>query len=237
MKSIKTLMLFLATTVAIVTSSCVHEKPSNDDRIDVEKLKTELTKAVGQSINESTQSSEFKTGNNEGNNVTIVADSSSSASASPVINVYVDIPAENSSNVFDDEDNLIAAIAIIMIFAVPCITFLLIVIAILVFVYKRNRNRNAVIQQAIEAGYPLPETFYNNRSHSDKNRDSQLLQRGIRNIGVGVLLCISFTVFFGIPFVGVMCLIPAVIGIGELVTYYSSDKNNVNNADRYSNND
>lgn len=237
MKSIKILVLSLATLVAIGTSSCIHEKSANQDRIDVDKLKTEITKAVGQSVNESVQVSESVTSDNPDNNITIVRDSTSSPAQSPVINVYVDIPSEDASGVVDD-DNFLAALAIIMVFAVPCVTFLLIVVAILVFVYKRNRNRNAVVQQAIESGYPLPETFYNNnRYSSDKRRNPQLLQTGIKNIGIGVLLCISFSVFFGIPFVGVMCLIPAVIGIGQLVTYYSSDNNNSNCTDSDNNND
>ncbi len=226
MKSVKIIMLSFATLVAIGVTSCAREKSVTDNRIDVDKLKTELTKAVGQSINESTQVSkihEKNVGNDD--NVTIVKDSASTATQSPVINVYVDIPSENAADIFENSD-FIPALAIIMVFAVPCITFLLIIIAILVFVYKRNRNRNAVIQQAIESGYQLPEAFYNSHSHSDKRRNPQLLQAGIRNIGVGVLLCISFSIFFSLPVVGVLCLIPAVIGAGKLVTYYSSEKDN-----------
>lgn len=237
MKSIKTFLLSLATLLTIGASSCVSGKSEKHDQIDVDRLKTELTKAVGQSINEPAPVSETEANDNSNNNVTAVNDSISLSKRPTVINVYVDVPAENSSDFFDDDDFL-AALAIIMVFAVPCVTFLLIVIAILVFIYKRNRNRNAVIQQAIESGYPLPETFYNNnRYHADKKRNPQLLQTGIKNIGVGILLCISFSVFFNLPFVGVMCLIPAVIGTGQLITYYSLDNNNVNCSESDSNND
>lgn len=224
MKSVKIIMLSFATLVAIGVSSCAREKSVGDNRIDVEKLKTELTKAVGQSINESTQVSginEKNVGNND--NVTIVKDSASTATLSPVINVYVDIPSENDTDIFESSQ-FIPALAIIMVFAVPCVTFLLIIIAILVFVYKRNRNRNAVIQQAIKSGYQLPDAFYNSCSLPDKRRNPQLLRAGIRDIGIGALLCILFSIFFSLPFVGVLCLIPVVIGIGKLATYYSSEK-------------
>ena len=51
-------------------------------------------------------------------------------------------------------------VLIIVIFLIPCLTIGFIVWIIMRFFIKRNRERNSIIEQAINAGYQLPETFY-----------------------------------------------------------------------------
>lgn len=229
MKQFRFVIIMIAASLALSFTSCNH-RDLDDTEIDTESIKMELTDAIrtvyGKSVTDSLETT-----------TTVVVDSVLSATA-PVINVYVDVPSKSGGSMeqFDDGD-FIAALAIVMVFAMPCLTFLLIIVAVLVFVYKRNRSRNAVIEQAIQAGYPLPESFYNGRQRVSRAKDTELLQSAIKLIGVGALLCISFMVVFDSPFVGLMCLIPAVIGIGRLIAYFVAGKDNDSNNTTGSNND
>lgn len=106
--------------------------------------------------------------------VSIVAASDSAA----IINFHSDEAIENAETEFDEpdesyysrEDTLDAlleeniannvVVLIIVIFLIPCLTIAFIVWIIMRFFIKRNRERNSIIEQAINAGYQLPETFY-----------------------------------------------------------------------------
>lgn len=106
--------------------------------------------------------------------VSIVATSDSAA----IINFHSDETVENAEPEFDKpdesyysrEDTLDALLEeniaknvvalIIVIFLIPCLTIGFIVWIIMRFFIKRNRERNSIIEQAINAGYQLPETFY-----------------------------------------------------------------------------
>lgn len=106
--------------------------------------------------------------------VSIVAASDSAA----IINFHSDETVENAETEFDEpdesyysrEDTLDAlleeniannvVVLIIVIFLIPCLTIAFIVWIIMRFFIKRNRERNSIIEQAINAGYQLPETFY-----------------------------------------------------------------------------
>ena len=106
--------------------------------------------------------------------VSIVATSDSAA----IINFHSEEAIENAETEFDEidesyysrEDTLDALLEeniaknvvalIIVIFLIPCLTIGFIVWIIMRFFIKRNRERNSIIEQAINAGYQLPETFY-----------------------------------------------------------------------------
>ena len=105
--------------------------------------------------------------------VSIVATSDSAA----IINFHSDEAVENAETEFDEidesyyrmhtpdallEENIAnnVVVLIIVIFLIPCLTIGFIVWIIMRFFIKRNRERNSIIEQAINAGYQLPETFY-----------------------------------------------------------------------------
>ncbi len=95
---------------------------------------------------------------------TVVAYSPDSiAEGSPVrkITVHVDEHKDMRPFTIDHQRQLITAISAI---TIPCVTVLLIALAILIFIFVRNRNRNAIISQAIDKGYELPESFYSGQS-------------------------------------------------------------------------
>lgn len=105
--------------------------------------------------------------------VSIVATSDSAA----IINFHSDEAVENAETEFDEidesyyrmhtpdallEENIAnnVVVLIIVIFLIPCLTIGFIIWIIMRFFIKRNRERNSIIEQAINAGYQLPETFY-----------------------------------------------------------------------------
>lgn len=95
-----------------------------------------------------------------------------------IINFHSDEVVDNAETEFDDidesyysrkdtldallEENIAKNVValIIVIFLIPCLTIAFIVWIIMRFFIKRNRERNSIIEQAINSGYQLPETFY-----------------------------------------------------------------------------
>lgn len=229
MKQFRFFVMTIAASLALSFTSCNHD--DFDNEIDTETIKTELTDAI-----KTVYGVETSAVDSVRSTTTVVMDSASSATA-PVINVYVDTPLEPGGSTYSSDEDFIAALAIVMVFVVPCLTFLLVIGAILVFIYKRNRSHNAVIEQAIRAGYELPESFYNGRQRANQAKDSELLQSAIKLIGTGALLCVSFIVVLDFTFVGLICLIPAIIGIGRLIAYFIAVKDNDSHDTTVSNND
>lgn len=233
MKNLKPYLLPVLAVLSLALAACGSNRFDSSEPIDTELIKNELTDAIKQTIQESDSMTADPTIGREDITCETVKDSTS-MSGTPVINVYVNIPSHSGDSDVDmDGGEYVAALAVILAFVMPSITIVLIIIAVLVFVYRRNRNRNAVIEQAIRAGYTLPDSFYNGKQSMTKHKDPELLQSAIKLIGIGVLLCVAFMFFFDSPFVGIICLIPAVIGVGRLISYYvaSAGENHCNTTD------
>lgn len=114
----------------------------------------------------------------------------------------------------------------------PCVTLAVIAIIIGVFLYKRMRSRHEVIERAIENNYQLPDSFYSSSTPEQtvttpefkgtipplpaeiRKRDS-----GITLCSVGIAMIIIFAVW-GATEIAVMGIIPLLIGLGKLMTYY-----------------
>lgn len=117
---------------------------------------------------------------------------------------------------------------------VPFGTIVLLGIILGIFLYKRMKSRNELISQAIEKGYELPDSFYN-PSNSDtitppgtpgdiKNippLPSEIRKRdsGLKYCLIAVAIIIIFGVW-GNEDLAVIGVIPLLIGIGKLLTYY-----------------
>ncbi len=129
-------------------------------------------------------------------------------------------------NAPEDEDGPMVAVVAIVFGAIVLIV-LGCVIAIIVFILKRNRMRNQVILTAIENDYELPEAFYTGGRSADngRGRNPQLLQKAWKNIAVGLCLFLAFAVN-DCWFVAFCCSIPGFIGIGQLITYFTSKGGN-----------
>lgn len=114
----------------------------------------------------------------------------------------------------------------------PCVTLAVIAVIIGIFLYKRMRSRHEVIERAIENNYQLPDSFYSSSTpeptvttpgftgtipplpNEVRKRDS-----GITLCCVGLATIIIFTVWHTVE-VAVMGVIPLLIGLGKLLTYY-----------------
>lgn len=93
--------------------------------------------------------------------VSYLPDSVAEGTAVRKITVRVDEREDIRPYLIDKQRQTLMALSAIVI---PCATVLLIAFAILIFIFVRNRNRNAIISQAIEKGYELPESFYSGQN-------------------------------------------------------------------------
>lgn len=114
----------------------------------------------------------------------------------------------------------------------PCVTLAVIAIIIGVFLYKRMRSRHEVIERAIENNYQLPDSFYT--SHAPEQTvttpeftgtipplptDLRKRDSGITLCSVGIAMILIFAVW-GSKEIAVLGIIPLLIGLGKLLTYY-----------------
>ncbi|MCC8037621.1 MAG: DUF6249 domain-containing protein [Bacteroidales bacterium] len=122
----------------------------------------------------------------------------------------------------DEEDEMSVAV-IAIVFGTILAIVLGCVVAVIVFLLKRNRMRNRVIEMAIENDYQLPEAFYlgGHAADTSRGRNPALLQKAWKNIAVGLCLFLAFAVN-ECWFVAFCCSIPGIIGIGQLISYFTS---------------
>lgn len=118
---------------------------------------------------------------------------------------------------FDDQasDTLIAVTAIIFVFGLP----LLIVFIVFFFRYKNRKAKYRLVEQALASGQQLPENFFKEAGNSD------IRSKGINNIFVGIGLFIflwAITEEFSLGCIGLLIMFT---GFGQLVIYYSTQKN------------
>lgn len=212
MKLFKIIMLSIATLLTSSLMSCSdNNKNIGDDPIAVEQLQDEITKALEKSLEDKLTVTDSLS------NICITSDSITLQR--PTINVNVNMPTNDSPKA---SETIFCTVVVATVFGIPCLTVLLILIIVLRYVYKHTSARNALIQKAIENNYELPEAFFNSSPKARDERDPQLLQSSIKYIGIGLLLCIMFMVEFNNIFLGMICLIPTIIGIGKIVTYFTS---------------
>ncbi len=123
------------------------------------------------------------------------------------------------------KDNMgLATVIIAIIFGFPCLTIIVGLFVILAFALKRNRGRNELINNAIDHGYQLPDSFYLgqksvNGAPAASTRDSRKFYSATTLIAVGVSLII-FSLWIDAPFFIVAGGIPLLMGIGQLIGYY-----------------
>lgn len=189
-------------------SCSYNNKNISDDPIAVEQLQNEITKALEKSLEDKLTVTDSLS--NICDSITLLR---------PTINVNVNMPTNNGTNAYE---TILCTVVVATVFGIPCLTVLFILIIVLRYAYKRTSARNALIQKAIENNYELPEAFFNSSPKTKDERDPQLLQSSIKYIGIGLLLCIMFMVEFNNIFLGMICLIPTIIGIGKIVTYFTS---------------
>lgn len=128
------------------------------------------------------------------------------------------------------------ALSIIFIIA-PLTLILLLVGGVMFYLLRRNRERNQIIEEAIRNNYHLPDSFYENtsdwtsRRRPDSaeqgttpppvNRDAKSFKRGVTYtlVGIGIIIMLGI---WGGGEAAVIGIIPMMVGIANLITYYKN---------------
>lgn len=119
------------------------------------------------------------------------------------------------------QENMVAIYAIIFIFGIPSLVFILITIFVILYLYKKRTARYRIIDKALDKGIELPESFFNETTlPAQKSRlQSALIWIGC-GFGIMCFFCCLCDVESGIAF-GV---IPFFVGIAKLITYFVEDR-------------
>lgn len=151
-------LLLLAASA--ITPSCI----SIPDDIDAENFEEKISEVQSRAIEkiQDTLDQPLVVVSQTGDTVvSYLPDSVAEGTAVRKITVRVDEREDIRPYLVDKQRQTLMALSAIVI---PCATVLLIAFAILIFIFVRNRNRNAIISQAIEKGYELPESFYSGQN-------------------------------------------------------------------------
>lgn len=116
------------------------------------------------------------------------------------------------------KETVIAVTAIVFVFGFP----LIIVFIVFFFRYKNRKAKYRLAEQALANGQQLPENFFKSAETED------IRSKGIKNVFVGIGLFIflwAITEEFGVGCIGLLVMFT---GFGQLVIYYTQNKNGRN---------
>lgn len=147
----------------------------------------------------------------------------------PAINVEYSASRRITEAQRDQQRTLLSIVFV----AIPCATLAILAVILAIFLYKRMRSRHEVIEKAIDNEYTLPDSFYNGSNTTEdsgattpdgikipplpsdvKQRDS-----GFTLVIVGIVLMLLFAQWDATTML-IVSLIPLLIGVGKLLTYY-----------------
>ena len=137
---------------------------------------------------------------------------------------YTDTPDTSSSNTMSFNDDfpfqtktngkgLIPIIAIVMGIGLP----MFIVFIAFYFRYKNKKAQYRLVEQALAAGQPIPESIFK------QNLDSDIRVKGIKNtfLGLGLFIFLwALTDEFGLGCIGLLIMFT---GLGQLVIHYTQE--------------
>lgn len=142
-----------------------------------------------------------------------------------------DDSTEVNISVNKGRSQIVEIFGVIFIFGGPFIATVLIVWLCLYYATQRRRGREQLIAMAIERGYALPDGFY------DTTTTKSRLQSGLVWLMWGIGLIIVMTCLGSLS-LGTIGLIPLLVGVAKLITYYVEDRPSAkNNNDSESNNE
>ncbi|MDE6490522.1 MAG: hypothetical protein K2L49_05115 [Muribaculaceae bacterium] len=118
--------------------------------------------------------------------------------------------------------HIVEIFGVIFIFGGPFIATILIIWLCLRHATARRRGREQLIAMAIERGYALPDGFY--ETTPTKSR----LQSGLVWLMWGIGLVIVMTCLGSLS-LGTIGLIPLLVGVAKLITYYVEDRPSAKN--------
>ena len=203
--------IFAIVIIAIISFSCCQRKAITQAEID------EFSRQINKKIE---QLDKIKTSDSS----VIINDSSATDS-------IVKIKAENDKQkaeitiIQGQNDRLksegVFIIAIVFIAIVtPFTSLVLIVFFAIRGITCRQRERNKLIEKAIDNNYPLPDDFFSSQKNSRTRLQSALVWLAW---GIGI---ISFFLIMSNDTVYAIGLIPTLVGIAKLITYFVEDRKN-----------
>lgn len=172
----------------------------SNDELDQQKLNESISTAITEYLNKS--------------------DSATTKQISEPININIR-DVSSSDDLAGHYITAIVFIALIIPFlAVVCIIFI-----IVRFMFKKVQSRNRIIEKAIENNAQLPEDFF--KSHIEKSRLESALVWIAWGIGIAlVLLVLNINNEENAQNTYILGLIPFLVGIAKLITYFVEDHNN-----------
>ncbi len=241
----KHIAILLATGIMLICQSCFEIKMDKPSEINVQTITSKITEQIKTELDSINNSGISLT-----DTIAIgsqIADTStlSAKISHPVIikEIKVNIHEDKNRDYQIMREKRQYLIFMTALTGICSLTFV-IIIAILVFLYLRIKNRNAIISKAIENGYNLPDTFYCNSinninyntnpkadssSPTDENNDIQLppplileqkqFDIAIKYLSAGIGIIAIFSMWSNAVLAS-LGIIPLLIGVGKLITYY-----------------
>jgi predicted PurR-regulated permease PerM len=133
---------------------------------------------------------------------------------------YTDTPADPDDTQSGDSDSLfdsataLPIAALIVVFGLP----VFIVFITLYFKYKNRKAKYRLVEQALAAGQPLPESVFNEKAGNG------ILQKGITNVFTGIGLFIFLWAVSEEFSMGCVGLLIMFMGFGQIVIHYTNNK-------------
>ena len=118
----------------------------------------------------------------------------------------------------NDGGNLGIVLVIFTALIIPFVSAVLIVFFIIRGITSRQREHNKLIEKAIECNYPLPNDFFKAPKQHKSRLQSALVWLAW---GIGI---ISFCLIMSNDTVYAIGLIPLLVGIAKLITYFIEDR-------------
>ena len=115
---------------------------------------------------------------------------------------------------------LVAIVGVVALIFVAVFPFL--IIALIVWLIVRSRNRRyRIAEKAVENGQPIPDQFM-------ETEDSDMWQRGVKNIFIGLGIAVLFYCFGFESLAGIGWLV-AICGVGQAIIGKTTKRNNNRN--------
>lgn len=150
----------LLLAMSVLPTSCITI-PEEMDSKDIEQKISDIQARAIENIHDALDQPLVVVSQTGDTIVAYMPDSVSEGTSVRNITIRVDEKAHTDPAIAKAQQRSLMAISIVVI---PCATILLIAFAVLFFIFVRNRNRNAIISQAIEKGYELPESFFSGQN-------------------------------------------------------------------------
>lgn len=158
--------------------------------------------------------------NNNDDSTSIIIDSANSDSVVK-INTHKEAPKAEITIIQQpkgDGENIGVVFIVFIAIIAPFACVVLIVFFAIRGITSRQREHNKLIEKAIESNYPLPDNFF-----SAPKRSKSRLQSGLVWLAWGLGI-IGFCLIISDDTVYAIGLIPSLVGVAKLITYFVEDR-------------